>query len=275
MSRSIVIEEDSSDIEVIVTVERLEGTEGIVEVSLELEGDHGTNEVRLSSESVIFPDSITTANVTVFITSDNDPELNELTRLLLHQVLQNGVGSSGDPNRGAIIGSSNVAVITTLANDDPYGVFTWSASTVEVAEPEEEELSSIQLTIIREFGRAGTVEVSYTTGMKTTGAERSRASPDEDYLPSNGTRLMEDGITSVTIAVGIHGDEEPEVGEEFYVNITQVQLANGSVSQNPALNSPRVGNGVVTVVIATNDDGNGVVEFAVEKVLHLPEALMH
>lgn len=109
---------------------------------------------------VVFADGVSLQMIVLYITADVDPELEEVSRVELTQVLQNGVSEGGDDARGAtIVQGEDVAFITVSANDAPHGVLVWSVSNISVVEMEGEN-SSLTLTLIREFGTIGDIVIS-------------------------------------------------------------------------------------------------------------------
>ena len=260
------MQESDTDVTISLALERLEGSVGVVEVEWQLEGDHVSNEIRPGVGRVVFPNGTTEGSFDLFVTADAIPELNEETRVTL-SVIQSGVEPGVDPARGAMISSSSgVAVITVLANDDPHGVITW-ASTTAIATETESDSNDVLLTIVREFGVVGTVEVSFTTVMATEGAAHFIATAGEDYVPTTATAQMENGVASVTVVASrVLPDAIAEADEVFWVNITDVRLVNESARQGSITQSPRVGQSLISVAIAANDDANGIVEFAVNRV---------
>ena len=265
-SRSVMVQEQSTDVTISLVLERLEGSVGVVEVEWQLEGDHTSSDIRPDVGRVVFPDNVTEGSFELFVTEDAVPELNEETRVTL-RIIQSGVEPGVDPARGAMISSSNgVAVITVLANDEPHGVFTWATTTATATELESVS-NDVQVTIVREFGAVGAVEVSFTTLMAEEGTAPFIASAGEDYVPTTATALMENGVTSVTVVASrILPDTIPEADEIFWVNITGVRLVNESSRRGSITQSPRVGQSLISVTIAVNDDANGIVEFAVNRV---------
>ena len=59
------------------------------------------------------------------------------------------------------IGELRSATLIILANDSPYGLIRWEKQTVIVAEPDELEDISLPLSIVREQGALGDLEISY------------------------------------------------------------------------------------------------------------------
>jgi G-protein coupled receptor 98 len=260
-SRSTVLPEGTADTTVSLVVERLQGTEGLVEVGWELQGDHDLVDIRPLSGTVQFPDGSVNGTITLFIAADSIPELDEVTRVVLTRVVQSGVLAGGDTTRGAVISStSNTAVITVPANDNPYGVFTWSAPSISVEEPAD-GTSPLEFTIVRQSGSVGFVEVTYSTAMRTDGQEYNRATAGVDYESTSGTIVIGNGVTSGSIPVNLISDTLPEDNEDFYINIDSVRLLNQTSSISTA--TAVVGNPRLTVTISANDDANGVVEFNV------------
>ena len=245
-------------------MERLQGLEGLVEVEWELRGDHNLADIRPLSGRIQFADGNNTAVITLFILADSVSELDEATEVVLTQVVQSGVPPGGDSMRGAEISSTrHTAVITVLANDNPYGLFTWSTTSVSISEPDDGNSVS-QFTIVRQAGTLGSVEVTYSTLMRTDGQEYNRATSGSDYELTSGTLVILDGITSASVSVNILSDTSPEDDEVFYINITSVRLLNQSSSISMA--TPVVGDPLLEVTISANDDANGVVEFDINRV---------
>lgn len=101
------------------------------------------------------------ATINLMVHSDTTPELDELTRVTLTGVTRSGVPDGTDPSRGAeLIPGRTVAVVTIVANDAPHGVVVWSPEIVMLDE-EDGVNSTVQLTLIREFGAIGAIAVSY------------------------------------------------------------------------------------------------------------------
>lgn len=143
------------------------------------------------------------ATISLLVRSDNISELNEVTMVTLTNVIENGVPLTGDQTRGAeVIPEQSQAVITVLANDDPHGVVTWSP-TVVMTEEEEGGSSTVQLTLIREFGAIGAIVVSYTTEIASSLPLIEQAESLQDFVPAAGDVVIGDGETSATITVTI------------------------------------------------------------------------
>ena len=111
---------------------------------------------------VDFADGVSTSTIVLLIQPDLVPELNEVTRVTLTAILENGVAAEGDPARGGRLAPAGqrTAVVTVQANDAPHGVVVWSPSVVMVTEVEGVD-SVVQLTLIREFGSIGAIIISY------------------------------------------------------------------------------------------------------------------
>lgn len=197
---------------VTLNVERSAGTSGPVTVTWQISGEHIEGEVTPMSGQVVFSDGITMATINLLIQSDMVAELNELTRVRLIAVTENGVPRGGDNSRGARINSGrSEAVITVEANDDPHGVFTWSPSLVMVIESEDLN-NIIQVTVVREFGTFGAVAVGYTTLVASSAPDDMRAQPSFDYVTTMGEVIIQNGSSSATIDIVIlHVSENLDV----------------------------------------------------------------
>ena len=101
------------------------------------------------------------AVIALTVQADNIPELNEVTRVTLTQVVENGVPEGGDQMKGAsIVTGQATSFITVTANDAPHGVILWSLNATTTTEVEGVN-AQVNLNIIREFGTIGDVVVSY------------------------------------------------------------------------------------------------------------------
>lgn len=76
---------------------------------------------------------------------------------------------------GELDSANAIATVTLEANDDPYGSFAFAPSSQPLRAGE--GIGIAMVTIIREFGNAGSVEVSFRTLASSTlpGDLRSRA----------------------------------------------------------------------------------------------------
>lgn len=143
------------------------------------------------------------ATLTLFIASDDTPELNEVSMVILTDVVVNGVPSSGDQSKGARLASGQtVAVITVQANDDPHGVVTWSPLVI-VAEEEEGRDNVVQLTLVREFGNTGAIIISYTTAMAVSLPLEEQAESLQDFIPASSDVVIGDGESSANVSITI------------------------------------------------------------------------
>jgi len=268
-SQSVIVQELEALSTVTLEVVRSGGAFGRVRVSWEITGEHMQGEVTPTSGEVDFADGVSVSTIVLLIQPDLFPELNEVTRVTLTGVLENGVAVGGDPTRGARLAPAGqtTAVVTVQANDAPHGVVVWSPSVVMVTEEEEVD-SVVQLTLIREFGSIGAIIISYGTDMASGLPADQLAVSREDFLPATGSIAMGDGETSTSINITILHDNTPELTESFLVNITDVRLADEGDRQGSSSDSPRTvtGNESVVVRITENDDSRGRLSFAVTNV---------
>ena len=75
----------------------------------------------------------------------------------------------------------------------------------------------VTVPIVRNGGIFGTVQVSYTSIQYT-------AQEGVDYVTSAGDLTFAEGVDSVDVTIAILQDTIPEGPEEFWLNITSVQL---------------------------------------------------
>lgn len=183
---------------VTLDVVREAGLFGHVTVTWELTGDHSQGEVTPTSGIAVFPEGVSTATITLVFQPDSVPELNEVTRVRLTSATVQGGGA----NQPQLIAGRQEAVITVEANDAPHGVISWSPSLVTATETNGAD-STVQLTLVREFGTIGSVVISYSTLVDSSLPPEQRAEPLMDFVPSTSEVVMGDGQSSSIITLTI------------------------------------------------------------------------
>jgi Ca2+-binding RTX toxin-like protein/predicted extracellular nuclease len=148
-----------------------------------------------TSGTLSFSDNQVSATVTVLITDEGIPELNET--LFLN--LLNPVGATIADAQG----------VGTIQNDDGTPIQI-SINDVSIVEGQA-GTSTLTFTVTRSGG-TGAFDVSYTT------ADDSATQPS-DYLTSSGTLNFGAGVNTQTVSVTINGDLTQEQTERFFVNL--------------------------------------------------------
>ena len=174
------------------------GLFGHVTVTWELSGDHSQGEVTPTSGIAVFPEGVSMATITLVFQPDSVPELNEVTRVRLTSAMVQG----GGVNQPQLVAGRQEAVITVEANDAPHGVISWSPTSVVTMETDGMD-STVQLTIVREFGTIGSVVIGYTTLVSSSLPAEQRAEPLMDFVPATSEVVMGDGRSSSTISLTI------------------------------------------------------------------------
>ncbi|XP_030633613.1 adhesion G-protein coupled receptor V1 [Chanos chanos] len=207
-----------------------------------------TTEFEEISGTVTMKDSQSAATILLRARDDDIPEEKLAYQLTLTSITP---GSEVSPDR-------KQATITMAASDLPNGLFSFSQSSLGVSE--EDRL--VNVTVVRDRGLYGSVWVSYHTEGRT-------AVSGEDFELLSGRLLFGPGVASRSITLRILDDALPEGPEEFYLNITNVELLNDSVvdytvreqglqlDQPPSIGTPPS----MVVVIQKNDNAEGVLEF--------------
>ncbi|XP_038076858.1 adhesion G-protein coupled receptor V1-like isoform X2 [Patiria miniata] len=218
-----------------------------------------TNDLVQSRGSVMFGVDEMTADINLEIASDELPELDESFYVQLRNASD---GRLGDP-------SKLVATVTVAANDDPYGAFIFEANSRSVVVGE--EFRNVSLTIQRQFGSEGVVQVVYSTlnaeeTIPNMPAYISRARENVDFIPTRSSVIFSPGQLSSDVSVVLLDDTEPETAESLFVYIVSVSLLS-SPQANPVIDSPRVGaEHIAEVYIQANDDANGVLQLSASTV---------
>nr|XP_006812422.1 PREDICTED: G protein coupled receptor 98-like protein isoform X1 [Saccoglossus kowalevskii] len=208
----------------------------------------------LTSGTVVFEDQQRNASISLQTKDDSIPELKQTYRLQLVSI--NG-GASIDITPGA-----NEAVVTMVASDNPHGIFEFDRQQMTVSEDDRQ----ILLQIVRNAGLIGQVQLSYTTSPGT-------AITGQDFSPSSRTVIFSDGVDIQNVDIIILQDDIPEAPEDFYVNITSLELLSYSDNDYSdhgglALDMPPIigPTSVVTIVIDKNDNAEGIIEFSEDDV---------
>ncbi|KAI4876542.1 hypothetical protein NFI96_002228 [Prochilodus magdalenae] len=180
-----------------------------------------------------------------------DDDLPEERRVYEFSLVSLTPGSEISPGRQR-------AIITMAASDLPYGTFSFFQPSLSASE----EDRSVNITVVRSMGLLGSVWVSYHT-------EGRSAVSGLDFEQSSGRLLFGPGDTFRVITLKILDDLLPEGPEEFYLNITQVQLLNDSAldftirEQGLQIDQPpAIGNlSSIMILIQKNDNVEGILEF--------------
>ncbi|KNC46076.1 Na-Ca exchanger/integrin-beta4 [Thecamonas trahens ATCC 50062] len=167
-----------------------------------------------------------------------------------------------NPTGGATLGSpATAAVLITGPNDFVAGMLQFSATSYSVIEESGEAL----LTVQRTGGSDGLVTVSYSITPGT-------ATPDVDYRAANGTLVLPDTVTQVTLRIPIYDDAVYERIESFAVSLAP---PTGGASLSPSLSTATVfvfddvdrtpGELVVPCAVLAVDEDAGSLEVKVER----------
>ncbi|XP_035235780.1 adhesion G-protein coupled receptor V1 isoform X2 [Anguilla anguilla] len=206
------------------------------------------SEFEETSGVVTMRDMQSAATIRLKVPDDDLPEERRVYQLVLTNV---SAGAEISP-------SGRQATVTMAASDFPYGVFSFTQAVLHVSE----EGRTVNVTVQRSSGTFGRVWLYY----RTVG---SLAVADSDFAPTVGRLLFEPSVAARGVSVEILDDSVPEGPEEFYLNITQVELLNDSnwdfAVREQGLQPdqpPKVGNiSSIAIVIQKSDNAEGVVEF--------------
>ncbi|XP_054544211.1 adhesion G-protein coupled receptor V1 isoform X2 [Talpa occidentalis] len=255
------VEEMEQDSLVTLNVERLKGTYGRLTVAWEADGS--ISDIFPTSGVISFSEGQALSTITLTVLADDKPELSEIVIITLNRVTTEGVVN---PSKGATIDQKrNKSVITTLPNDSPYGLVGWHAVSlfISVAEPEE-NITTLQLQIVRDKGLTGDIAVHLLAKPNLLLHINNQATENEDYVLQETVIVMKENIKETYAKVVILPDNAPELDEGFIVNITEVYLVNSDFSEGqPSVRRP--GKEVVEITIEENDDPRGVFKFHVTR----------
>ncbi|XP_008578647.1 PREDICTED: G-protein coupled receptor 98, partial [Galeopterus variegatus] len=239
---------------VILNVVRSHGALSRVTLHWSIDSDPD-GDLAFTSGNITFEIGQTSANITMEILPDEDPELDKAFSVSILSV------SSGS------LGVHTNATLTVLASDDPCGVFIFSEKNRPIKV--EEATQNITLSIIRLKGLLGKVIVSYATldDMKKPPSfppNLARATQGRDYVSTSGFALFRANQSEATIAISILDDDEPERSESVFIELLNSTLIE-KVQNRPISNSPRLGPKIQTIahlIILANDDAFGTLQLS-------------
>ncbi|XP_053555694.1 LOW QUALITY PROTEIN: adhesion G-protein coupled receptor V1 [Bombina bombina] len=214
-----------------------------------------SDDLAFSSGNVTFEIGQRIANLTVQVSPDDVPELDEMFRVLITNVSSGRLGIYTEAN------------LTIFANDDPYGLFIFSEKNRPIKV--EEKNINITLTIKRLKGLMGNVIVAYKTladsdKLFLPPSNIARATEGKDYLSVSGNVHFKANMSEVNIFLPILDDDDPERAESLFVALTNVTLEDKEQHQL-VLDSPQLGSKIETVahvIINASDDAFGVLQLS-------------
>ncbi|KAM9743556.1 adhesion G-protein coupled receptor V1 isoform 2-T3 [Menidia menidia] len=201
----------------------------------------------------------TSENVIIGVAQDNIPELDKSFTVSLINVSHGRLG----------VNSS--ATLTVLASDDPYGVFVFANATRSVRLPEAD--ATVSLTILRQRGLMGQVQVTYRTlneadpqPYRTPGV--GRATEGRDFISLLDSVVFMANQSEANITIRVLDDDDPERDESVFVKLLSVQLIQGE-QDRLIMNSPSLGSSaeiVAQVILEASDDAFGVLQLSASAV---------
>ncbi|XP_032809135.2 adhesion G-protein coupled receptor V1 isoform X2 [Petromyzon marinus] len=168
------------------------------------------------------------------------------------------------------LGTDATSTLTVFPNDDPYGIFIFAKNSHSAIV--QEELGNATLTIVRTQGLTGEVLVTFSTVeddeyLSQMLPHTFLANEQRDYLATVASVIFKENQSEAFLSVPIVNDDEPERAETLLVRLLNVSLLKGDVK---VVDPPRLGplaDTVARIVIAANDDANGVLQLSAAKVL--------
>ncbi|KAI5088303.1 G-protein coupled receptor 98 isoform X2, partial [Silurus meridionalis] len=206
------------------------------------------NEFVENSGKVIMRDRQSAATIQLMAVDDDIPEEKRVYELSLTSLTP---GADINLNRQR-------ANITMAASDLPYGLFSFTQSSLSVMEDER----SVNITVVRSMGLLGNVLVNYYT-------EGQSAVSGLDFEQASGRILFGPGQSSRVIMLKIVDDLLAEGPEDFYLSISEVHLLNDSALNFTIRENgfqidqpPAIGNiSFIRIIIQKNDNVEGILEF--------------
>ncbi|KAM9822621.1 adhesion G-protein coupled receptor V1 isoform 2-T2 [Syngnathus typhle] len=256
-SLSLEVEELEQNHQISLTVERRRGTFGRLTVHWTASGS--LTDIYPTSGVVTFSEGQSVAFLALTVLADGVAELRESVSITLMDVT---TVELQDIQQAAVIEPSRaLALLAILPNGSPYGVIGWHLDS-QITQTQEPLGFPVNLTlsIVREHGSSGEVEIHYETRPALYQPPANQASADQDYVAKDGTLIMTEGATVAIVTITILPDDIPELSESFLVNLTSVKLVSGLAGAGqPSVKRP--GMEVAEVTIQENDDPRGILQF--------------
>ncbi len=198
--------------ELTVTVNRTDGTSGVVTVDYATSDGTGTAGVDYAATSgtLTFEDGVTSQSFVVGVIDDSVLEAGKTFTVAL-----------SNPIGGAALTDPTSAIVAIINNDVPLqGSLQFSAASYEVTE----DTGSLTVTVNRTDGSSGEVTVDYATSDGT-------ATSGEDYVTNVGTLTFGDGVMNQSFTVSIIDNQVVEDAETFLVSLSNA--TGGAVVTSP------------------------------------------
>ncbi|XP_077457045.1 adhesion G-protein coupled receptor V1 [Stigmatopora argus] len=258
-SLSLEVEELEQNHQISLTVERRRGTFGRLTVHWSASGSLA--DIYPTSGVVTFSEGQSVAIIPLTVLADGVAELSESITISLKDVTTVGLQ---DIQQAAVIDNLRAqALLTILPNGSPYGVIGWHLDSHITPTQEPQGLPvNLTLSIVREQGSTGDVEIHYETKPALYQPPSNQASANYDYIAKDEILIMPEGAAVTLVTIIILPDDIPELSESFLVNITSV----AAVGRPPGAGQPTVkrpGMEVAEVTIQENDDPRGILQFVV------------
>ena len=152
-------------------------------------------------QTLVFASGVKEQNITIFVTDDSTPEGDETLTITLTR-------NSGE----TLLGNPKVLEVVIRANDDAYGVFSLSPSSLSktIAEPGTGPVNEADFVVVRGVDSYGTVVVYW---------EVLNGSAETDLSPVRGNVTFQDGDTQRSFRVAALLDSTPEKAETFIIKL--------------------------------------------------------
>ncbi|KAM3842448.1 adhesion G-protein coupled receptor V1-like, partial [Diretmus argenteus] len=241
------------------TVLRSLGNLGSVWVTYQTSGSTAVSGVDFTPASgrLLFTPGQTSQQITLRIHDDNLPEGPEVFFLNITEVellnvstVDYAVRESGlQLDQPPAVGNISSVAVVILKNDNAEGILEFDQDYVSITV--EEDVGSLSIPVLRRAGLYGPVSAQFISRGLT-------ATPDYDYILSNGSVMFSHGQNSSHINITIVDDLDSEYAEMFEV---QLLGATGGAVLGSHL--------VARVTIARSDSPSGVVRFLNESLISL------
>ena len=246
------VSEDSGSVEVTITRGLLEDGTEMGNLDVETTVRYATvagsatagMDFTASNDTIMFPPGVTSQTISIGILGDEEPEGDEVFTVVL-----------SDASPDAVTYAPSVAMIVIELNDNAGGLVQFDPASILVTIGED-DASVARFTIQRTVGTVSDLVVAWQI-IDNINLNLAAA----DFQPPSGEVTIPDGETEVVLEIQAFDDSDPEVAEQFTVQLVGVVDGEGQLNEQ--------GIRVATLVVTESDDVFGLIEWAGDSSLEV------
>ena len=246
------VSEDSGSVDVTITRGLLEDGTQIGNLDVETAVQYATvagsatagMDFTAQSDTITFSPGVNSQTISIAILGDEEPEGDETFTIVL---------SNTSPD--AVTYAPSVAMIVIEVNDNAGGLVQFDPTSLS-ATIGEDDASVARFTIQRTVGTFSDLVVAWQI-IDNINLNLAAA----DFQPPSGEITIPDGESEVVLEIRAFDDSDPEVAEQFMVQLVGVVDGEGQLNEQ--------GIRVATLIVTESDDVFGLIEWAEDSSLEV------